>query len=173
MQNLHFSPQEREKLEKALKLFFERSSVKQATAKGLKPQEISFMIRGFLVDYGFFVDCSFGVGNKAKDTWIIFIRKDIPNIKASWGVYPRICFHTASNQIEVSIDISTSKHKITKKLYEFAAKPKVSNYNSQNSQNAYFSYPSYDIDSIITKLEQDLQWFLQLPTSELEYAHKI
>ena len=173
MQNLHFSAQEREKLEKALKLFFERSSVKQATAKGLKPQEISFMIRGFLVDYGFFVDCSFGVGNKAKDTWIIFIRKDIPNIKASWGVYPRVCFHTARNQIEVSIDISTSKHKITKKLYEFAAKPKVSNYNNQNSQNAYFSYPNYDIDSIITKLEQDLQWFLQLPTSELEYMHKI
>lgn len=172
MQNLHFSPQEREKLEKALKLFFERSNTQSDTIVGLNTFDIISYL-GFLVDYGFFVDCSFGVGNKARDTWIIFIRKDIPNIKASWGVYPRVCFHTASNQIEVSIDISTSKHKITKKLYEFVAKPKVSNYNNQNSQNAYFSYPNYDIDSIITKLEQDLQWFLQLPTSELEYMHKI
>lgn len=166
MQNLHFSPQEREKLEKALKLFFERSSTQSDTIVGLNTFDIISYL-GFLVDYGFFVDCSFGVGKKAKDTWIIFIRKDIPNIKASWGVYPRVCFHTAGNQIEVSIDISK------KKPYDFAAKSKVSNYNSQNSQNAYFSYPSYDIDSIITKLEQDLQWFLQLPTSKLEYAHKI
>lgn len=166
MQNLHFSPQEREKLEKALKLFFERSSTQSNTIVGLNTFDIVSYL-GFLVDYGFFVDCSFGVGNKAKDTWTIFIRKDIPNIKASWGVYPRVCFHTANNQIEVSIDISK------KRLYDFAAKPKVSNYNSQNSQNAYFSYPSYDIDSIITKLEKDLQWFLQLPTSELEHTHKI
>lgn len=166
MQNLHFSPQEREKLEKALKLFFERSSTQSDTIVGLNTFDIISYL-GFLVDYEFFVDCSFGVGNKAKDTWIIFIRKDIPNIKASWGVYPRVCFRTANNQIEVSIDISK------KRLYDFAAKPEVSNYNSQNSQNAYFSYPNYDIDSIITKLEQDLQWFLQLPTSELEYTHKI
>lgn len=113
MQNLHFSPQEREKLEKALKLFFERSSTQSDTIVGLNTFDIISYL-GFLVDYGFFVDCSFGVGKKAKDTWIIFIRKDIPNIKASWGVYPRVCFHTASNQIEVSIDISTSEHKITK-----------------------------------------------------------
>lgn len=166
MQNLHFSLQERKKLEKALKLFFERSSTQSDTIVGLNTFDIISYL-GFLVDYGFFVDCSFGVGKKAKDTWIIFIRKDIPNIKASWGVYPRICFRTASNQIEISIDISK------KRLYDFAAKPKVSNYNSQNLQNAYFSYPNYDIDSIITKLEQDLQWFLQLPASELEYIHKI
>lgn len=166
MQNLHFSPQERENLEKALKLFFERSSTQSDTIVGLNTFDIISYL-GFLVDYGFFVDCSFGVGNKAKDTWIIFIRKDIPNIKASWGVYPRICFRTASNQIEISIDISKKNH------YDFAAKYEVKLYNSQNSQNAYFSYQSYDIDSIITKLEQDLQWFLQLPTSELEYMHKI
>lgn len=167
MQNLHFSPQEREKLEKALKLFFERSSTQSDTIVGLNTFDIISYL-GFLVDYGFFVDCSFGMGKKAKDTWIIFIRKDIPNIKAIWGVYPRVCFHNTNNQIEVSILIF-----LKKRLHDFAAKPKVSNYNSQNSQNAYFSYPNYDIDSIITKLEQDLQWFLQLPTSELEYAHKI
>lgn len=166
MQNLHFSPQEREKLEKALKLFFERSSTQSDTIVGLNTFDIISYL-GFLVDYGFFVDCSFGVGKKANDTWIIFIRKDIPNIKASWGVYPRICFRTASNQIEISIDISKKSH------YDFAAKYEVKLYNSQNSQNAYFSYSNYDIDSIITKLEQDLQWFLQLPTSELEYTHKI
>lgn len=162
----------REKLEKALRLFFERSSIQSNTIVGLNTFDIISYL-GFLVDYGFFVDCSFGVGKKANDTWIIFIRKDIPNIKASWGVYPRVCFHTASNQIEISIDISTSKHKITKKLYDFAAKYEVKLYNSQNSQNAYFSYLDYDIDNIITKLEQDLQWFLQLPTSKLEHTHKI
>ncbi|MGX2972942.1 hypothetical protein [Helicobacter sp. T3_23-1059] len=169
MNKIRFTSKEKEKIQKALELFFERSNAEGDTITGLNTFDIISYL-GFLVDYGYFVDCSFGVGKMAKDTWIIFIRKDIPHIKASWGVYPRICFHTekSSNPIEVSIDISVSKHKETGQLYKFIAKPEVSNYNSHNIAKSYFDYPNYDIDAIIAKLEQGLQWFLQIPASELE-----
>lgn len=160
--DIKFDSQQKEKLQKAITLFLARSNEEQLTTKGLNSKEIDSIINSFLIQYGYIAKCSFGAGNKAKNPYIVFIRKDTPHIKASCGVYARICFHTENNQVEVSINTSY------KTIFHFQAEQKVKNYNLQQKPKSYFNYPDYDIDAIISKLEQDLQWFLQIPVSELK-----
>lgn len=81
MQTIHFTEQERVKIDNALNIFFKRSSTKDSTTKGLRTFDI-ISILGFIVDYGYFVDCSFGSGNMANETYILFIRDDMPQITA-------------------------------------------------------------------------------------------
>lgn len=160
MNEIRFNKQEKEKIQKALELFFDRSDTKGDTITGLNTFDIISYL-GFLVDYGYFVDCYFGQGNKMNSPYITFIRIDTPNIKSSYGVFFKICFNRKlenANKIEMTFDKSRSKK------YKFKAQHKI---NFKNSKS-FFTYSNYDIDAIIAKLEQDLQWFLQIPANELE-----
>lgn len=161
MQTIHFTEQERVKIDKALNIFFKRSSTKDSTTKGLRTFDI-ISIFGFVVDYGYFVDCSFGSGNMANETYILFIRDDMPQITAKNGVYCRVCFERKTNKIKVNINTSY------KDIYPFNAQSKINEYITQTAKQGTFNYLNYEIDKIIKKLENDLNWFLAIPLCELK-----
>lgn len=161
MQNIHFTAKERAKIDKALKIFFERSNTKNRTTKGLRTFDI-ISILGFIVDYGYFVDCSFGSGNMANETYILFIRDDMPQITAKNGIYCRVCFERKTKKIKVNINTSY------KDIYPFNAQSKINEYITQTAKQGTFNYPNYEIDKIIKKLENDLNWFLAIPLCELK-----
>lgn len=161
MQTIHFTEQERVKIDNALNIFFKRSSTKDSTTNGLRTFDI-ISILGFMVDYGYFVDCSFGSGNMANETYILFIRDDMPQITAKNGIYCRICFERKTNKIKVNINTSY------KDIYPFNAQSKINEYITQTAKQGTFNYPNYEIDKIIKKLENDLNWFLAIPLCELK-----
>lgn len=163
--SIKFDTHARGQLQKALGIFFDRSNKNQQTTKGLCPSQIDSAINNFLGEYGYFAKCSFGSGCMTNDPYIVFIRSDTPNIKASRGVYCRVCFHkcnTESKKIEVSINTSY------KESFIFVARQQVQTYNEKNYQDAYFPYPNYDIEAIIAKLEQDLDWFSKLDIADIK-----
>ncbi len=161
MQSIHFTEQEKVKINKAFKIFFERSSTKNSTMKGLRAFDI-ISILGFLVDCGYFVDCSFGSGNMANEPYIVFIRDDMPQITAKNGVYCRVCFERKTNKIKVNINTSY------KDTYTFDAQSKINKYIIQTEKQGTFDYPNYKINELIKKIENDLNWFLAIPLCELE-----
>lgn len=161
MQTIHFTEQERVKIDNALNIFFKRSSTKDSTTNGLRTFDI-ISILGFIVDYGYFVDCSFGSGNMANETYILFIRDDMPQITAKNGIYCRVCFERKTNKIKVNINTSY------KDIYPFNAQSKINEYITQTAKQGTFNYPNYEIDKIIKKLENDLNWFLAIPLCELK-----
>ena len=161
MQSIHFTEQESVKIDKALEIFFKRSSTKDSTTKGLITFDI-ISILGFVVDYGYFVDCSFGSGNMANETYILFIRKDMPQITAKNGVYCRVCFERKTNKIKVNINTSY------KDAYTFNAQSKINEYITKTTKQGTFDYLNCNINEIIKKLENDLSWFLAIPLCELE-----
>lgn len=145
MKELHFTTQAKAKMKEILESFFRQSESLGETTKGFKPSKVSKSLQYFLSNYS--IKCSFVQGKTAKDTYIVFFRKDIPSIKkASFGVYPRVCFHRLNKEIEVSIS------KSYKNPYFFKADESVKCYNKSN-QN-YFAYSNYDINAIITKLSE-------------------
>ena len=170
MKIIRFTPQELEKLKWALDLFITRGCSNQKTTAGLNTFDI-VSILGFLVDYGYFANCSFGKGNFGNEVWLIFIRTDMPNIKASWGVYPRICINTKTSQIEVNISISKQKHPNTKEIYTFKHHNQIQNYNAQNTLLCPAN-PKYDFKAIIDRLEKILNDFLQIQADELMATNK-
>lgn len=147
-----------------------RGNNNQKTIKGLNTFDI-VSILGFLVDYGYFVDCSFGRGNVGNEVWIIFIRVDMPNIKANWGVYPRICIHTKTSQIEISISISKQKHPIINETYTFKHYQQIQDYNNKNKLLCPAN-PKYDFKAIANRLEKILNDFLQILANELITINK-
>lgn len=161
MQTIHFTEQERVKIDNALNIFFKRSSTKDSTTNGLRTFDI-ISILGFIVNYGYFVDCSFGSGNMANETYILFIRDDMPQITAKNGIYCRVCFERKTNKIKVNINTSY------KDIYPFNAQSKINEYITQTAKQGTFNYPNYEIDKIIKKLENDLNWFLAIPLCELK-----
>lgn len=159
MKDLHFTTRAKTNIKEILESFFRQSESLGETTEGANPSNISKSLQYFLSNYS--IKCSFGQGKTAKDTYIVFFRKDISSIKkASFGVYPRVCFHRLNNKIEVSIS------KSYKNPYFFKANESVKCYNK--SHHNYFAYPNCDIEAIIAKLEKDLNFFLQIPANELE-----
>lgn len=98
------------------------------------------------------------------DNFIVFMRNDMQSygIKPSFGVYCRICFNKLQKTIEVSIN------KSYKNKYHFKATDKVQSYNESNANDSFFAYPNYNMDSVIDKLQRDLNYFLEIPLSELQ-----
>ncbi len=109
MTKIRFTPQDRQKLAEILMLFFIHSNTQgRFIPSEANPSAIINPLNSFLAKYGYIADCSFGRnGGFSHNPYIIFIRKDTPHIRASNGVYCRVCFHRKndiSHKIEVSVN---------------------------------------------------------------------
>ena len=167
MTKIRFNTQDRQRLAEILMLFFIHSNTQgRFIPNEANPSAITNPLNGVLAQYGYVVDCSFGRnGGFSHNPYIIFIRKDTPRIRASKGVYCRVCFHRQeldSRKIEVSVNQSYQNS------YEFLAKDSVEKYIADSAKMSFFPYPNCDTSDIIDKLEMDLSYFAQIPVDELE-----
>ena len=172
MTKIRFAPQDRQKLAEILMLFFIHSNTQgRFIPSEANPSAIINPLNDFLAKYGYVADCSFGRnGGFSHNPYIIFIRKDTPHIRASKGVYCRVCFHRKgldSRKIEVSVNQSYQNS------YEFLAKDKVQKYIADSAKFSFFPYPNCNTSDIIDKLEMDLSYFAQISINELESADNI
>ena len=172
MINIRFSPQERVNLAEALITFFIQSNTKgRYIPPEANPSVITHKLNNFLANYGYVADCSFGKnGGFSHNPYIIFIRRDMPFIRASNGVYCRVCFHRQNESMR-KIEVNVNQSYLTR--YEFLAKHRVEKYIAESERMSYFPYPNCDTNAIIDKLEMDLSWFAQIPIAELESANNI
>ena len=172
MTKIRFAPQDRQKLAEILMLFFIHSNTQgRFIPSEANPSAIINPLNDFLAKYSYIADCSFGRnGGFSHNPYIIFIRKDTPHIRASKGVYCRVCFHRKeidSRKIEVSVNQSYQNS------YEFLAKDKVQKYIDDSDKTSFFPYPNCDTSDIIDKLEMDLSYFVAIPINELESTDNI
>ncbi|MBX1797894.1 AAA family ATPase [Campylobacter jejuni] len=117
----------------------------------------------FFRKYDFYVDLSYGKGNVAKIPWIIFIRMDTQEYKASYGVYVYCGIKRENREIVVCIGESEDK------TVNYLAKNKVDEYNTQFNYQVYnYSNLSNDIDLIVDKIILNMQWFKELPLNEIQ-----
>ncbi|MBF7045355.1 AAA family ATPase [Campylobacter volucris] len=117
----------------------------------------------FLKDYNFNTKISYGQGNISKIPWIIFTRMDTQQYKASYGVYVYCGIKREDGEIIICIGESED-NKIN-----YIAKNKVDDYNTQFN-NKTFDYKNLndDIDKIIDKIIENMQWFMKLPLDEIQ-----
>ncbi|MBF7041971.1 AAA family ATPase [Campylobacter volucris] len=117
----------------------------------------------FLKDYDFNTKISYGQGNISKIPWIIFTRMDTQQYKASYGVYVYCGIKREDGEIIICIGESED-NKIN-----YIAKNKVDDYNTQFN-NKTFDYKNLndDIDKIIDKIIENMQWFMKLPLDEIQ-----
>lgn len=96
--------------------------------------------------------------------YIIFIREDMKDfgVTASYGIYCRVYFDYKKSQIEVSLNSSQ------KRKYNCEAIKDAIDYNKAYKDSSFFAYPNYDMDAIIDKLQQDLNYFLRIPLNDLK-----
>lgn len=117
----------------------------------------------FLKKYDFYVDLSYGKGNVAKTPWIIFIRMDTQEYKASYGVYVYCGIKRENKEIIVCIGESENK------TVNYLARNKVDEYNTQFNHQVYnYSNLSNDINLIVDKIILNMQWFKELPLNEIQ-----
>ena len=173
MTKIRFAPQDRQKLAEILMLFFIHSNTQgRFIPSEANPSAIINPLNSFLAKYGYIADCSFGRnGGFSHNPYIIFIRAELSKkIRASKGVYCRVCFHRKeidSRKIEVSVNQSYQNS------YEFLAKDKVQKYIDDSAKTSFFQYPNCDTSDIIDKLEMDLSYFVAIPINELESTDNI
>lgn len=166
MINIRFNIQEKIKLAYTLGLFFAQSNTKAIYVSNSEcPQIIANDINDFLMNYGYVAHCSFGKGKFSDNPYIIFVRSDMPLVRASNGVYCRVCFHR-KNDLSRKIEVSVNQSYLNE--YNFLAKNKVKQYIDSSAGFSFFSYPNCDTNAIIDKLEMDLSYFATIPINELE-----
>ncbi|EOD7361897.1 McrB family protein [Campylobacter coli] len=113
----------------------------------------------FLKNYGFCVKLSYGKGTISKIPWIIFIRTDTQEYKASYGIYVYCGIKRENGEIIVCIGESEDK------TINYLAKNKVDDYNTQFNKKTYdYKNLNNDIDLII----ENMQWFAKLPLNEIQ-----
>ncbi|EAL0192367.1 AAA family ATPase, partial [Campylobacter jejuni] len=107
----------------------------------------------FLKNYGFCVKLSYGKGTISKIPWIIFIRTDTQEYKASYGIYVYCGIKRENGEIIVCIGESEDK------TINYLAKNKVDDYNTQFNKKTYdYKNLNNDIDLIIDKIIENMQW---------------
>ncbi|EAL1025657.1 AAA family ATPase [Campylobacter jejuni] len=117
----------------------------------------------FLKNYGFCVKLSYGKGTISKIPWIIFIRTDTQENKASYGIYVYCGIKRENGEIIVCIGESEDK------TINYLAKNKVDDYNTQFNKKTYdYKNLNNDIDLIIDKIIENMQWFAKLPLNEIQ-----
>ncbi|MGI7940986.1 McrB family protein [Campylobacter coli] len=117
----------------------------------------------FLKNYGFCVKLSYGKGTISKILWIIFIRTDTQEYKASYGIYVYCGIKRENGEIIVCIGESEDK------TINYLAKNKVDDYNTQFNKKTYdYKNLNNDIDLIIDKIIENMQWFAKLPLNEIQ-----
>ncbi len=117
----------------------------------------------FLKNYGFCVKLSYGKGTISKIPWIIFIRIDTQEYKASYGIYVYCGIKRENGEIIVCIGESEDK------TINYLAKNKVDDYNTQFNKKTYdYKNLNNDIDLIIDKIIENMQWFAKLPLNEIQ-----
>ncbi|EOV0802213.1 McrB family protein [Campylobacter coli] len=117
----------------------------------------------FLKNYGFCVKLSYGKGTISKIPWIIFIRTDTQEYKASYGIYVYCGIKRENGEIIVCIGESEDK------TINYLAKNKVDDYNTQFNKKTYdYKNLNNDIDLIIDKIIENIQWFAKLPLNEIQ-----
>ncbi|EHD9236433.1 AAA domain-containing protein [Campylobacter jejuni] len=117
----------------------------------------------FLKNYGFCVKLSYGKGTISKIPWIIFIRTDTQEYKASYGIYVYCGIKRENGEIIVCIGESEDK------AINYLAKNKVDDYNTQFNKKTYdYKNLNNDIDLIIDKIIENMQWFAKLPLNEIQ-----
>lgn len=163
-----FSAEDRKILARQLKVFFDSSnSIKQESwlnNGSIFIQKIEALLSNFYFVEGRFDPKQWG---DFGGSYIVFMRRDMRrefNIKTRWGVYCRVHFNTTMPQnekIEVSLNFSY------RNPYNCFALQQMHSYNKSNVNNSIFAYPNYDMDLVIDKLQQDLNYFLEIPLDEL------
>ncbi|HEB9320407.1 TPA: AAA family ATPase [Campylobacter coli] len=117
----------------------------------------------FLKNYGFCVKLSYGKGTISKIPWIIFIRTDTQEYKASYGIYVYCGIKRENGEIIVCVGESEDK------TINYLAKNKVDDYNTQFNKKTYdYKNLNNDIDLIIDKIIENMQWFAKLPLNEIQ-----
>ncbi|HEF9972479.1 TPA: AAA family ATPase [Campylobacter coli] len=117
----------------------------------------------FLKNYGFCVKLSYGKGTISKIPWIIFIRTDTQEYKASYGIYVYCGIKRENGEIIVCIGEGEDK------TINYLAKNKVDDYNTQFNKKTYdYKNLNNDIDLIIDKIIENMQWFAKLPLNEIQ-----
>ncbi|EPE3793586.1 McrB family protein [Campylobacter lari] len=117
----------------------------------------------FLKNYGFYAKLSYGQGTISKIPWIIFVRMDTQEYKASYGVYVYCGIKRENGEIIVCIGESEEV------IINYIAKNKVDEYNTKFN-NVAFNYLNLnnDIEVIIDKIIENMQWFAKLPLNEIQ-----
>lgn len=117
----------------------------------------------FLKNYGFCVKLSYGKGTISKIPWVIFIRTDTQEYKASYGIYVYCGIKRENGEIIVCIGESEDR------TINYLAKNKVDDYNTQFNKKTYdYKNLNNDIDLIIDKIIENMQWFAKLPLNEIQ-----
>ena len=164
-----FSAEDRKILARQLKVFFDSSnSIKQETwlSNGsIFIQKIETILSNLYYVEGRFDPKQWG---NFGGSYIVFMRRDMRrefNIKTRWGVYCRVHFSPTTPQNE-KIEVGLNFSYINK--YHCESLHKMLSYNESNANNSFFAYPNYDMDLVIDKLQQDLNYFLEIPLYELK-----
>ncbi|EIA5248223.1 AAA family ATPase, partial [Campylobacter jejuni] len=92
-----------------------------------------------------------------------FIRTDTQEYKASYGIYVYCGIKRENGEIIVCIGESEDK------TINYLAKNKVDDYNTQFNKKTYdYKNLNNDIDLIIDKIIENMQWFAKLPLNEIQ-----
>ncbi|EPZ2628161.1 McrB family protein [Campylobacter coli] len=155
---IKFLDKERNKFKECLIEFF--SNAHKGNKFSRKDEEDNF---NFFKKYNYFTNLSYGRGRISKKPYIIFIRMDTKEYKASYGVYVYCSIKRKDGKITIRIDESKN-NKIN-----YIAKNKVDDYNTQFNKKTYdYKNLSNDIDLIIDKIIENMQWFAKLPLNEIQ-----
>ncbi len=155
---IKFLDKERNKFKECLIEFF--SNAHKGNKFSRKDEEDNF---NFFKKYNYFTNLSYGRGRISKNPYIIFIRMDTKEYKASYGVYVYCSIKRKDGKITIRIDESKN-NKIN-----YIAKNKVDDYNTQFNKKTYdYKNLSNDIDLIIDKIIENMQWFAKLPLNEIQ-----
>lgn len=155
---IKFLDKERNKFKECLIEFF--SNAHKGNKFSRKDEEDNF---NFFKKYDYFTNLSYGRGRISKKPYIIFIRMDTKEYKASYGVYVYCSIKRKDGKITIRIDESKN-NKIN-----YIAKNKVDDYNTQFNKKTYdYKNLSNDIDLIIDKIIENMQWFAKLPLNEIQ-----
>lgn len=155
---IEFSNEEREKFKDYLINFF--NNAYDGNKFSRKDEEDNF---NFLKKYSYFVKLSYGRGIVSKIPWIIFVRMDTQEYKASYGVYVYCGIKRENGEIVVYIGESEDI------IINYIAKDKVDEYNTKFN-NVAFNYLNLhnDIDVIVDKIIENMHWFKRLPLNEIQ-----
>lgn len=159
---MKFDISQREIIKAGLIDFFETAFKLEKTTKETQPKKIEQLLQKIPTLKNFDISCSFGQGNTSSTPYIAFKLKQHKDDK---GVYPRVAMLKSSNhKIEVSI-VESYANKV-----DYKAKYKIEQYDKDNICNSFFIYKqnSCNYEAIINKLEQDINFFLSIPSDELE-----
>ncbi len=164
---IYFSIDDRQILQEKLTFFFNSShSFKKNQESWLSNgcvfiQKIEALLSNYYYVEGKFDSSKWG-------SYIVFMRRDMRrnfNVKTRWGVYCRVHFSPNAPQ-DSKIEVSLNFSGINK--YNCNALQQMQSYNESNKNISFFAYPNYNMDLVIDKLQRDLNYFLEIPLSELQ-----